>query len=405
MPDTTAIKDKQQVENSLSEAEKFLESLNLPDSQSQEADEQETKTDPNDIMSFLDEISNYPPTQDDTAEEKMKQTSKSSQPEETKSQAQAQAQTQTQTQTQHEQLPPQQQEQESSWKAWGNSFWSQASAAVKTTTEQINRSVASDSATKLLESRVKTLQSLVNKENIEKLGTGLKNLTTTFLETVAPPISEHELVEVWLSYDMVGYSGLEALVYRAFARVIEHTESGQVVVRNPNSEDSSSSKEMDPTHRDLNMCESTIDGTKLAKANIDHLIKQHFVAEEKKQGETYNPQTGAVPVIHCPVFMAIQPVKMAMAPIDDQDTEQQQVSFIILMEDPTHRLKFKTYSQSLPLSWLDIPYEENEWVEDKMVDIIRMSVTSIAQDYVWTRMSGNATSTNIPTESDQVQEV
>ncbi|KAK4512478.1 uncharacterized protein ATC70_003179 [Mucor velutinosus] len=404
---TTPVKDKKQTENSLSEAEKFLESLNLPDSQTQETDEPETKTDPNDIMSFLDEISNYP-TEDDAATDDKKKDTKPA--ETTPSTTAAEKPVQQPAQEQQKPLaPPQAQEQEGGWKSWGNSFWSQASAAVKTTTEQINRSVASDSATKLLESRVKTLQNLVNKENIEKLGTGLKNLTTTLLETVAPPISEHELVEVWLAYDMVGYTGLEALVYRAFARVMEHTESGQVVVRNPNSDDSVNKEDMDPAHRDLNMCDSTVDGTKLAKANIDHLIKQHFVPDEKKQGETYNPQSGAVPVIHCPVFMAIQPVKMTMAPIDEEDTEQHQLGFIILMVDPTHHLKFKTYSQSLPLSWLDIPYEENEWVEDKMVDIIRMSVTSIAQDYVWTRMSGNATAAApaeaAAKESDQVQDV
>lgn len=407
---TTSVKDKQQTEDSLSEAEKFLESLNLPDAQTQETDEQETKTDPSDIMSFLDEISNYP-TEDDAAatDDKKKDTKLT----ETKAPTTTTTETPAQPPAQEQQTPQAPHEQEGGgWKSWGNSFWSQASAAVKTTTEQINRSVASsDSATKLLESRVKTLQNLVNKENIEKLGTGLKNLTTTLLETVAPPISEHELVEVWLAYDMVGYTGLEALVYRAFARVMEHTESGQVVVRNPNSDDTATAnkEDMDPAHRDLNMCDSTMDGTKLAKANIDHLIKQHYVPDNKKQGETYNPQSGAVPVIHCPVFMAIQPVKMAMAPMDEEDTEQHQLCFIILMVDPTHHLKFKTYSQSLPLSWLDIPYEENEWVEDKMVDIIRMSVTSIAQDYVWTRMSGNAT---VPAaeaaaakESDQVQEV
>ncbi|CAO3638866.1 unnamed protein product [Mucor fragilis] len=409
---TTSVKDKKQAENSLSEAEKFLESLNLPDSQTQETDQQETKTDPNDIMSFLDEISNYPTEDDDAAADSKKKEAK---PNDTTPSTATTAETPAPRPTQAQQTPPAQaQEQEGGWKSWGNSFWSQASAAVKTTTEQINRSVASDSATKLLESRVKTLQNLVNKENIEKLGTGLKNLTTTLLETVAPPISEHELVEVWLAYDMVGYTGLEALVYRAFARVMEHTESGQVVVRNPNSDDAANKQDMDPAHRDLNMCDSTVDGTKLAKANIDHLIKQHFVPDEKKPGETYNPQSGAVPVIHCPVFMAIQPVKMTMAPIDEEDTEQHQLGFIILMVDPTHHLKFKTYSQSLPLSWLDIPYEENEWVEDKMVDIIRMSVTSIAQDYVWTRMSGNATATVPATaaaaaaaavESDQVQEV
>lgn len=225
-------------------------------------------------------------------------------------------------------------------------------------------------------------------------------MTTTLLETVAPPISEHELVEVWLAYDMVGYTGLEALVYRAFARVMEHTESGQVVVRNAYGEEK---KPADPTHRDLNMCDSVLNGTKLAKANIDHLVKQHFhpnSSQEKK--ETFIPQSGAVPIIQCPVFMAIQPVKMVMEPVDEEDKETAQLSFIIIMVDPTHNLKFKTYSQSLPLSWLEIPYEENEWVEDKMVDIIRMSVTSIAQDYVWTRMSGSPHSAH---SEEAVQEV
>jgi hypothetical protein len=227
----------------------------------------------------------------------------------------------------------------------------------------------------------------------------LKNLTTTFLETVAPPISEHELVEVWLAYDMVGYAGLEALVYRAFARVMEHTESGQVVVRT----NESIEKESDPAHRDLNMCDSIQVGVKLAKANIDHLIKQHFEGSEKKS-EVYNPQSGAIPVIHCPVFMAIQPVKVVMATMEEDEEKDEQFMFVIMMVDPTHNLKFKTYSQSLPSSWLDIPYEENEWVEDKMVDVIRMSVTTIAQDYVWTRMSGANTIEKLAAEGE-VQDV
>ena len=129
-------------ETSLSEAEKFLESLNLPDAQVA-GEETENKTDPNDIMSFLDEISNYPPTEE---KEQEKPTEKPTE--------QPKATTESQ-----------------SWTSWGNSFWNQASAAVKTTTDQLNRSVVNtDTATKLLESRVKTLQNLVNKENIEKLG-------------------------------------------------------------------------------------------------------------------------------------------------------------------------------------------------------------------------------------------
>lgn len=83
--------------------------------------------------------------------------------------------------------------------------------------------------------------------------------------------------------------------------------------------------------------------------------------------------------------MVIQPVKYS---ISNDGTIPYQLVYAIVLEDPTNQLSFQTYSQSIPLSWLDIPYEENEWVEDKMVDVLRMAVTTIAQDYVWTRMSG-----------------
>ena len=54
---------------------------------------------------------------------------------------------------------------------------------------------------------------------------GLLTLTD-ILNVVAPPISEHEVIQVWLSHDMKGYEGVESLVYRALARVrVDHTFS------------------------------------------------------------------------------------------------------------------------------------------------------------------------------------
>jgi len=47
---------------------------------------------------------------------------------------------------------------------------------------------------------------------------GLSTLTD-ILNVVAPPISEHEVIQVWLSHEMQGYDGIESLVYRALARV------------------------------------------------------------------------------------------------------------------------------------------------------------------------------------------
>ena len=47
---------------------------------------------------------------------------------------------------------------------------------------------------------------------------GLSTLTD-ILNAVAPPISEHEVIQVSLSHDMQGYEGIEGLVYRALSRV------------------------------------------------------------------------------------------------------------------------------------------------------------------------------------------
>ena len=47
---------------------------------------------------------------------------------------------------------------------------------------------------------------------------GLSTLTD-ILNVVAPPISEHEVIRVWLSHDLRGYDGIQSLVYRALIRV------------------------------------------------------------------------------------------------------------------------------------------------------------------------------------------
>ncbi|KAF9915005.1 hypothetical protein BX616_007115 [Lobosporangium transversale] len=262
-------------------------------------------------------------------------------------------------------------------------------------------------ATKNFENRVK---GFVNAENIGKIGNDIKSLTlssmTAVLDVVAPPIAEHEIVEVWLAHDMVGYVGLESIVYKAFSKVMEQTDGGDVVVHQGAGTTSPGSEDIAPEDRQLNACEGYEQAVKLAKANIEHLVKSHYDVE-KYQGSaptaTKNPNTNASV---CPVFMAIQPCRVprhgfnASKAADaskgsegetsskamDKDTF---LTFVIVLHDPTHKLNFESCSQSMPAQWLLIPYEENEWVEDRMVDCIRLAVGVIAQDYVWTRMKGD----------------
>lgn len=59
--------------------------------------------------------------------------------------------------------------------------------------------------------------------HLDQLGRELKSSTlkslTDLVHAVAPPIAEHEVIEVNLTHDMVGYDGVEALVYRSLAKV------------------------------------------------------------------------------------------------------------------------------------------------------------------------------------------
>jgi len=85
---------------------------------------------------------------------------------------------------------------------------------------------------------------------------------TTVLDVIAPPIAEHEVVEVWLAHDMVGYVGVEALVYRAFSKVMEQTEGGDVIVHQGAG---NQSEDVEPENRQLNACEGYEQAVKLAK--------------------------------------------------------------------------------------------------------------------------------------------
>lgn len=55
---------------------------------------------------------------------------------------------------------------------------------------------------------------------------GLKSLTE-IMNVVVPPISEHEIIEVQLSYDMIGYDGIETLVYRSLSKVNSFSASSK----------------------------------------------------------------------------------------------------------------------------------------------------------------------------------
>ena len=219
------------------------------------------------------------------------------------------------------------------------------------------------------------------------VGKDLVNTTsstlTTILDTVAPPISEHETLELWLSHPMIGYAGVEGVIYRAWARILEQTESGElIIVWSPSPTPGDSSGEP----RGINPVEGWDAAWELGKKEIAAIKARE---EEKPRGRAEAKRN--MPVTTVPIFLHLQPLLVrlpyAEPPIhsstsiqDKPFTPPNHLYFLFTLEDPTHSLTFTTVSQPTPSDWMDVEYENSEWVEERLVEVLRTGVEVIAQD-------------------------
>lgn len=90
-----------------------------------------------------------------------------------------------------------------------------------------------------------------------------------------------------------------------------------------------------------------------------------------------------------PVFLQFQPV---LAPLpfpepgllikdsEDKKSPPQHLYFIVSLRDPSHGLQFSTVTQPVPGDWLDVEYEKSDWVEERLVDVLKTGTEVIAQD-------------------------
>lgn len=64
---------------------------------------------------------------------------------------------------------------------------------------------------------------------------------------------------------------------------------------------------------------------------------------------------------------------------------QSHLQFIILMSDPWHQLVHTTVTQAVPGNWLEI-WDDYDWVEDLVVEALRVGVEVVGQEYIVARM-------------------
>ncbi|CCM02176.1 uncharacterized protein FIBRA_04255 [Fibroporia radiculosa] len=304
------------------------------------------------------------------------------------------------------QSQPQVNESASGGWGWGN-VWSSASAAIQqartVVDERIKELPKNEQARKWGEGVLEYARSA----QLDKLGNDFKRVglstLTDLLNVVAPPISEHEVIQVWLSHDMIGYDGVETLVYRALSRIMEQVEGGDLVV---NRGDESRPKESSDSKRELNAVEGLEAAIKLAQANLEEAIKRN-AQPAPTQSSAQNPTTYSY------VYLRIQPylTTYSLSPpaeVDDSasspaSVDQTSLQFLLYLTDPTHQLSHSTTTQAVPGKWLDL-WDQYEWVEDLVVEAIRVGVEVLGQEYIVSRMGWDKKVTEIPEDDVEIVE-
>jgi len=273
---------------------------------------------------------------------------------------------------------------------WGN-VWNTASAAIQqaksAVDEQVKYLPKNEQARKWGEGMIEYAKTA----QLDKLGQDFKRVglstLTDILNVVAPPISEHEVIQVWLSHDMTGYEGIESLVYRALARIMEQVEGGDLIVNRGNE---SRPKESVDTPRDLGAVEGFEAASKLAQANLDELMKTNTnVTASKPESSVQTPTTYSHIYLRIQPFLSsfAFPASSSAALPDAAPAATQQLQFLIYLADPSHKLTQSTITQCVPGDWLaEGMWEKYEWVEDLMAEALRVGVEVIGQEYVVKRM-------------------
>ncbi|KAJ7785963.1 maintenance of telomere capping protein 1 [Mycena metata] len=283
---------------------------------------------------------------------------------------------------------------------WGT-VWSSASAAIQqaksAVDEQVKYLPKNEQARKWGEGMIEYAKTA----QLDKLGQDFKRVglstLTDILNVVAPPISEHEVIQVWLSHDMRGYEGIESLVYRALARIMEQVEGGDLIVNRGDESRPKQAVDSDAP-RDLNAVDGYEAAAKLAQANLDELIKSNKAASSNPDASSSsNLQT---PTTYSHIYLRIQPfitsfpALPASTPDADAPAPTQHLQFLISLSDPSHKLTHGTVTQCVPGDWLAPGmWERYEWVEDLMAEALRVGVEVIGQEYVVRRMGWGADAT------------
>jgi len=270
---------------------------------------------------------------------------------------------------------------------------------------------------------------------------------TNILHTLAPPISQHERLQIHITHDLHGYPSMDPMIYQTFSRVMSQVEGGDLLVIQRGSE--STQRRMSEVaygggigssgwsdgpwwrandgQRTLNAVKGLVEGSKLTRVSArsygdDFYAARGGLEEAAKQATVVLSDHN--PVRTSDIFLAIQAISYSTPsehfqpssadaetkPGDEEQKDDELVSFAVYLHDPIHSIEFSTISQSFPQQWSDwlnaqssgagqagLPDEiaeiidgggvdPREWVAEWLEEILTTAVGVVAQRYVARRM-------------------
>ena len=265
------------------------------------------------------------------------------------------------------------------------------------------------------------------------------------LQTIAPPISSHERLQIHITHDLSGYPTLDPLIYAVFSRVMSQVEGGDLMVIQKGQEasprrGSDLSKSTRPMggwndgpwwraadQRSINAVKGVSEGSKLARASAESYANEYFAprggVEEAAKAAT-ETLSKSNPTRNSDIFLAIQAVTQVrleeVVPTKEEDgqggikdvqdeKEREEIVFAIYLHDPIHGIDFRTLSQAVPSQWVEwldasganagqeLPesiaeiiesggVDPREWVAEWIEETLTLGVGVVAQRYVVRRM-------------------
>ncbi|KAF2177106.1 hypothetical protein K469DRAFT_733098 [Zopfia rhizophila CBS 207.26] len=272
---------------------------------------------------------------------------------------------------------------------------------------------------------------------------------SSLIQHLAPPISQHERLQIHTTHDLIGYPSLDPIIYQTFSNVMAQVEGGDLLVIQRGSESTQRRGSLDgyrgggagwndgpwwrdTAKRDLSVVKGLVEGTKLTRVSAERYAQDFFgarggVEEAAKQATEILSESN--PVRSSDIFLAIQAVSYT-APedlfagsatgdektggVEEQKETDELVTFAVYLHDPIHSISFKALSQSFPAKWVEwldasapttgaeegqsyLPQEiqeiinsggvdPREWIAEWMEETISLSVGIVAQRYVARRM-------------------